>query len=137
MTTTELFLGTFEQTDTDNMDEALKSYGASMIERNLVQRSHVFFSITNEGDLWKIEIKNELKKLPFQFLLGETFKRQTLCGFEVNTTIYQEGNKLIFLDVYKGEESKTIYDFSENTLKETLFSKGVNGTRNFKKITAA
>jgi len=127
------FTGKFELVSSDNFDEYLKACGVGMAKRALAASAKPTVEISESGGVYKMKTLSTLKNTEITFKLGEEFDEETADGRKSKSTMTADGNKLIHSQKIGDDSSKTVREFSADSLKATFTAKDVSATRVYKK----
>merc|ERR1712002_789301 len=114
----EKFIGKWEVTGVENMDEVLKACGTPEPVRQMYLNTIFILDISKNGGKWKYSIYNLGKLLKEdEFKVGEEFDTTTVDGKPIKSKVTIEGSR--FKEIHK--------DKSDPTLDAEMVKEIING----------
>ncbi|CAG7821250.1 unnamed protein product [Allacma fusca] len=127
--------GKYSLSRSENYDAYLAEIGVSYFYRCLAPSVKPIFTITEEGGVWKFDVKSSIKTTIINFKLGEPFDEETPDGRMCNSTFFQESeDTLRQKQICQGREYETIFKFDDKEMVATLKSGDVTAIRVYERI---
>merc|ERR1711874_485061 len=125
--------GKYSFVSQDKFDDYLKSVGIGMIKRKVLTSTAPDVVIVVDGKNVKVDTITSVKTLKLEFVLDTPYDHDPGTGEVGKYVTSIEGNDMVTKNAATGAVV-TKREFTDTGFVQTLYGKGVNGTRSFNSL---
>jgi len=124
--------GKYNFVSQDNFEEYLKAAGVGMMQRKVIAKTSPDILVEVNGNDVSMTTVTSLKTMVFKYTLGQEYEADPGTGRSCKYITTREGDKFITKEV-ADPSSVATREFTSDGLVMTMTTKGVTGTRKFKR----
>ncbi|XP_004591705.1 fatty acid-binding protein, heart [Ochotona princeps] len=127
------FVGTWKLVESKNFDDYMKSLGVGFATRQVANMTKPTTIIEKKGDTIVLKTQSTFKNTEISFKLGVEFDETTADDRKVKSIVTLDGDKLVHVQKWDGQETTLVRELSDGKLILTLTHGSAVSTRTYEK----